>query len=253
MNAVTTPNVPAWARPALQAERRAERRPALTREGIVAAAIGVADSDGLDALSMRRVAADLDARVMTLYSHVASKDDLLDLMFDALAGEAVLDDVPAGWRPALVELAGRKRRLCLAHPWMVTLFSLRPRAGPNSLRQLDRAMAAVADLTADPAAAAAVVSAVDDYTLGHVTRELTYRDDAALRPYLRELADSGDYPTLAPLLLEPVPPDHDATFALGLAWLLDGLGQDAAIANTTTTKPAPTAHRAAPSANRQPA
>ncbi len=79
----------------------------------MAAAVAVADAEGLDAVSFRRVAAELDARTMTLYSHVASKVELLDLMFDDLAAEVlVAGPLPAGWRPGLAALATRKRDLC---------------------------------------------------------------------------------------------------------------------------------------------
>ena len=221
-------HVPVWSRP--EPEQRTPRPP-LSRAAIVTAAIGLADAEGLDAVSIRRVAALLDARPMTLYSYIGSKEDLLDLMFDELVGQVTDGDaLPADdWRAALMTVASRKRRLCLAHPWVVTLYGRRPRVGPHTLLQLERSVVALRPLTTDLATAVRVVNAVDDYTMGHVSRELTFGAgvtaewQAAMRPYLQGLADSGRYPALAPLLTAPLPDDADETFALGLTWLLDGI------------------------------
>ncbi|MFI5897346.1 TetR/AcrR family transcriptional regulator C-terminal domain-containing protein [Actinoplanes sp. NPDC051513] len=211
---------------------RPEGRRRLTREVIVAAGLRLADAEGLDAVSIRGLAAMLGARPMSLYRHIERKEDLLDLMFDDLAG-AVLEDgpLPSGWRDALMVVADRKRRVCLAHPWAAALYARRPRIGPNSVMQLELAIAALRPLTADLVQAVRVVNAVDDYTIGHVTRELIYDAGGeadwsqAMRPYLTGLADSGRYPTLAPLLADPVRDDSDATFAAGLGWLLDGIAK----------------------------
>ncbi len=216
---------PVWSRP------EPERRAPLDRTGIVSAAMRLADSEGLDAVSIRRVAAVLDARPMSLYSYIGSKEDLFDLMFDELAGEVLKGDpLPPAWRRAMVVVAGRKRQLCLAHPWAISLYGRRPRVGPHVLMQLERSVVALRPLTTDVAVAVQVVNAVDDYTMGHVTRELTFGTAAAgewqdtMRPYLRDLAESGRYPVLAPLLAAPAGDDGDATFLAGLAWLLDGIG-----------------------------
>src|SRR4051794_27652562 len=112
MTSTPRPVPPVWSR------LPPERPPRLTREVIVEAGLRLADAEGLDAVSIRRVAAVLDARPMTLYSHIDRKEDLLDLMFDRLAGTVLEGEpLPSGWRDALVVIASRKRRVCLAHPW----------------------------------------------------------------------------------------------------------------------------------------
>jgi AcrR family transcriptional regulator len=226
MTSTPRPVPPVWSR------LPPERPPRLTREVIVEAGLRLADAEGLDAVSIRRVAAVLDARPMTLYSHIDRKEDLLDLMFDRLAGTVLEGEpLPSGWRDALVVIASRKRRVCLAHPWAVALYARRPRVGPNSVMQLERSITALRPLTADLTQAIRVVNAVDDYTMGHVTRELIYDAGGvadwaqAMRPYLAGLAESGQYPALAPLLADPVPDDGDATFVTGLGWLLDGIAR----------------------------
>jgi AcrR family transcriptional regulator len=205
-------------------------RAPLSRAAIVAAAIRRADAEGLDAVTIRGVAALLRARPMSLYKHIGSKEDLLDLMFDELVG-LVLEGgaLPEHWRAAIEVVAARKRRLALAHPWLVVLYGRRPLVGPSTLAQLEQSVVALRGLTTDLATAVRVVNAVDDYTMGHVTRELTFgaaRSEQwqnAVRPYLRQVAASGHYPVLGPLLTDPVPDDAEDTFTSGLAWLLDGI------------------------------
>jgi hypothetical protein len=126
-------------------------------------------------------------------------------------------------------VASCKRRLCLAHPWAIALYARRPRVSPNSVIPLERSIVALRPLTGDLVLATRVVNAVDDYTMGHVTRDLVYDAGGAadwsraMGPYLASLAESGQYPALAPILADPVRDDGDETFVTGLGWLLDGI------------------------------
>src|SRR5262245_25957268 len=113
-----------WARP-----DRAGRgpRPAHSRAAIAAAAVRIADAEGLDAVSMRRLAAELGAGATSLYRYVARKDDLLDLMVDAVVGEGPPPAAPSGdWRADLREIAYSTRALILRHPWAAMLLAGRP-------------------------------------------------------------------------------------------------------------------------------
>jgi AcrR family transcriptional regulator len=220
-----------WAR-----SREPRRRPALTLEAIVAAAIALADAQGLTAVSIRRVAAELGARTMTLYSHIESKDDLLDLMYDEVNGEVLVqDELPGDWRTAITSIAGRTRAMLLRHPWMVELAGRRPRIGPNGLRHGEQSLAALAPLRLAPGPAMRICAAVDDYTLGHVIREVMTLGESpgrgapgvpdqrtTVRPYFDRMLDSGEFPHLAPLLREGMPAIEE-TFEQGLEWLLDGI------------------------------
>jgi len=225
---------PIWARP------HARRTSSLTREAIVAAAIELADSEGLDAVSIRRVATVLGARTMSLYTYIGSKDDLLDLMADQVVGEVlVLRHLPDDWREAITLIARREREVTLLHPWLVDLVNHRSHAvvGPNALRHLDQSVAAVAGLKLEPQDAFRVVAAVDDYMLGYVAREAREREItrrtgvsgaehlAVLRPYLQKLLDSGEFANIAPLLRGDVQ-GADADFERGLGWLLDGIERE---------------------------
>lgn len=223
-----TQDGPIWTRPATPPARST-----LTREAIVAAAVALADEQGLDAVTIRGVAAALDARPMSLYPRIGSKDDLFDLMVDAVAGEVLLEEVPADWRTALRQIAERTRAAGLRHPWMTAIFGRRPSYGPNALRHVEQSLAAVDGLDLPVVATRALLVALDTFTMGHVTTELSLEgrglpDPEAWRAsaaaYLEETATSGTYPHLAArgsaVVLAEV--DHDAVFDAGLTWLLDG-------------------------------
>src|SRR2546430_7095161 len=152
MGAVEEPSnpgeVPIWARP------DKARRPTLTRQAVVDAAIRMADAEGLAAVSIRRVATELGARTMSLYSHVDSKDDLLDLMREQIAGSTVIDGpLPPGWRAATLMIARRERETVLRHPWMIDLIGHAGHVGPNAPRHVEQALAALAGLGPGPRAA----------------------------------------------------------------------------------------------------
>jgi AcrR family transcriptional regulator len=228
--------LPIWA-------RESARRPsALSREAIVDAALRIADAEGLDGVSIRRVAAALGARTMSLYTYIDSKDDLLDLMADHVAGELLVEgDLPAGWREAITLIARRERETGLRHPWLVDMVKHRAHAmvGPNLLRHLDQSMAAVAGLKLDPRDALKVITAVDDYMFGRAAREVREHEIkrrtglsgaehlVALHPYLRALVDSGEYPNISPVLTgAQASADAGADFEQGLRWLLDGIERE---------------------------
>jgi AcrR family transcriptional regulator len=196
----------------------------LTREAIVAAAIAVADAEGLDAVSIRRVAGDLGVRPMSLYTHIASKDDLLDLMVNEVIAEAIVPEpLPEDWRAAMREIAVRSHDTFVAHPWTLQAFSQRPRVGPNALRHAEQSGAAVAGLGLDPRTAATLLAVVDDYALGHAMRAIFTPHEAKLRELLDETlrsADPGDFPHLT-ASRGAIP--RDDSFELGLEALLDGL------------------------------
>jgi AcrR family transcriptional regulator len=225
---------PIWAR------EHARRASGLTREAIVGAAIELADSEGLEAVSIRRVAAVLSARTMSLYTYIDSKDDLLDLMADQIAGEVlIVEELPGDWREAITLIARRERETGLRHPWIVDMVNHRSHGviGPNALRHLDQSVAAVAGLKLDPQDALRIVAAVDDYMLGFVAREAREREMtrrtglsgaehlSALRPYLQRLVDSGEFANITPLLRGDVQAT-EADFERGLRWLLDGIERE---------------------------
>src|SRR6201996_5375916 len=96
----------------------------LSRETIAAAALEIADKEGFAAVSMRRIAQDLNVGTMSLYYYVKTKDDLMAVMDDALMGEALLPALPKPWKRAIAEIATKTHAIYLRHPWaLVSMLS----------------------------------------------------------------------------------------------------------------------------------
>ncbi|WP_433665857.1 TetR/AcrR family transcriptional regulator [Nocardia sp. CA-136227] len=225
-------STPIWARPAPQ------RRPSVSRDDIVSAAMDLANEEGLDSVSMRRVAARLGIGPMALYTHIDTKNDLFDLMADALAGEIVLDDAEftADWRESLTRVARRERALIKQHPWATELVGRRTSVGPKVLLQVEQSLKALDGLDISPATAMQIVKAVDQYTTGFVLREiLSYSPEAfglgsPEGTYVREAATLAGHSRILKLLDHSPSdfPDNDTSFEMGLRWLLEGIAQDLA-------------------------
>ncbi|MFO0744958.1 MAG: TetR/AcrR family transcriptional regulator C-terminal domain-containing protein [Myxococcota bacterium] len=217
------------------------KRPApepLSRERIVRAAIALADAEGLDAVSLRKVGAALDAGPMRLYGHLATKDELLDLMIDAVYGEMAAPSpsersrLPI-WRRTLRGMAHRLRAAAAAHPWLVDLLGGRPHLGPNALAQLEAWLAAVSAAPGfeDVDDAMQAVSTVYAYALGAIRAEASDLASgldekawqAASMPYLERLLASGRFPVLARIMREAKHPSADVVFECGLECVLDGI------------------------------
>src|SRR5690349_20491948 len=115
--------------------------PTYSREQITAAAIKVADAEGIEAVSMRRIAREVSAGAMSLYRYLGSKDDLIELMTDAVLGEDPLPDKPGeGWRAGIQRMADRSRAIMLRHPWAATLSPGRPGFGPNMMVTMEASL-----------------------------------------------------------------------------------------------------------------
>src|SRR5262245_60232678 len=186
----------------------ADRRPRFTRDGLAAAAIRIADEEGFDALSMRRLAAELDAGTMTLYHYVRTKDELLALVTDAVMGEVALDDeeeLPDGWREAITFIAKRSRDALLRHPWVLDV-SDDPPIGPNGVRHFDQTMEALASLDVDIDEKVEIALLVDEYVFGYcMQRRMNDQPEPPgavdrVVAYVQDLIDSGRYPTLSDLV-----------------------------------------------------
>jgi AcrR family transcriptional regulator len=229
---------PIWSRPEPGA-----RRARFTRDEIAAAALKIADSEGIDALSMRRVATELGAGTMTLYHYVRTKDDLLALMDNAIMGEVVIpdDEIPSGWRDALTEIARRSRDAFERHPWALEGLG-GGQIGPNSIRHMEQSVAAVAGLDADFVTKMEIVHLIDEYVFGYAlhkrppgptdpVEQEEWRGRALA--YIDEQVATGDFPHLSELMpsggmaelwsqIEAAASDEQR-FERGLKRLLDGL------------------------------
>ncbi|RKS73489.1 TetR family transcriptional regulator [Actinomadura pelletieri DSM 43383] len=210
-------------------------RPAYSRARITEAAIRVADADGLDAASMRRIAAELGTGAMSLYRYVPSRGDLLDLMADHVLAEMEVPDRPSGdWRADLTLIADRTRALWHRHPWLAVLHRPGPALGPNRLRLSEFAFGAL-DVGIPIDAMFALLEMLNGYVERAVRGELdTIRETehsgltperrmALHGPYVRELLASGRYPMFERLIREARLPHMtpDEHFRYGLDRVLD--------------------------------
>ncbi|KQW05222.1 TetR/AcrR family transcriptional regulator [Streptomyces sp. Root369] len=204
---------------------------ALSRERIVRAAVQLADADGLEAVSLRKVATALDVGPMRLYSYIASKEELLDLMVDAAYAE--IRPVGDDWREVLRSLAETTRQTAHQHEWLADLLGGRPQLGPHALARGEAVVAALDSFALDDIMP--VVGAVDAYVIGAVRREIAGRRaeratgmderrwQASLGPYLERTFATGRFPALATVVRDAAHHDADHTFRIGLDFLLDGI------------------------------
>jgi AcrR family transcriptional regulator len=179
----------------------------LTRAAIVLTAMEIADAEGLDAVSIRRVAARLGVRPMSLYTHIASKEDLIALMLnEAVAGVLLPEPLPEDWREALRAIAHRSYHEFLAHPWALEALGRASRVGPNLQRHGEQSEAAVAPLGLARDDAWHVLRLVDAYTIGQAMT-------VASLERVREV--HGEF--------VPDLPDLPDAFEVGLETVLDGV------------------------------
>jgi AcrR family transcriptional regulator len=220
------------------------RAAALSRDEIVRTAIRVADAEGPDAISMRRIARELNAGTMSLYWHVASKEELLDLMIDTVQGEQQAPEPSGDWRADLGALTRNARAALHRHRWMVDFMGGRPPVGPKALQNLEHALGSLDGLGLDKATAMNIVLTVTTYALGAVLREAQEANgerymeqqfaglsdeerNAMLGDFITQIRATGRYPHMAALIESGIDPDaaetRDARFEFGLDCLLDGI------------------------------
>ncbi len=211
-------------------------QPSHSRAEIAAAAVRIADAEGVEAVSMRRVAAEVGSGTMSLYRYVSRKDDLLDLMVDAVMGEMDLPAAPSGdWRADLTLQARGGRAVGIRHPWLSELSAGRPPLGPNGLRAIEFALGAVEGLGLDIDGMSRVVGILTAFVRGFVQAELAEQEArrrtgldlnqwrATRAAYIRMLIDSGRHPMLRRIVLDARDPDPDSDFETALGQVLDGL------------------------------
>ena len=217
-----------------RAERAAVGRPAQhSRAEITAIALALADREGLDAVSMRRVAAELGTGAASLYRYLEHRDDLLDLMTDATGAEYVFGAPSGDWLADLVAVGEQGRAIMRRHPWLPALVLTRPVLGPSGLALLQHALELLARHPAGLNAKLEAFAMFNSITAMFVQHELAggSADQERQLGYLWHALGAGQFPRLAELLaaasgaapLDPPPPDPAGRYADIMARILAGL------------------------------
>ncbi len=223
-------------------------RPGLSADAIVEAAVRVADAEGLEAISMARVATELGFTTMSLYRYVASKDELLQLMFNASAfGAESLVIEGDTWRSRLLSWATIQRDMLDIHPWITQLPMPAPPLAPNSMHFIERALQALDGIGLADADKLRVIGLISSYTLSEARMANdaargaeaaqaaaaaaeaageTYEPPLTFDELLRELVDKQTFPHLYDVAwsTSPTPPPTEREeFLLGINLILDGV------------------------------
>ena len=201
-----------------------DARPPLSRARIVTAAVAFVDAHGLEALSMRKLGAELDVEAMSLYNHVANKDDLLDAVLEQALVEVPLPPPGPDWRSRLRALAEGFRAVGLRHPGVLPLFGARPVRSLAGFAPIECAFDILrsAGLSADEALDAVIAAA--SFVFGFVmVEEGGFRQVAEGRSADLGALDVAEHPRLLELAHAIARRDSDRQFEVGLQVVLDGI------------------------------
>jgi AcrR family transcriptional regulator len=224
---------------------RAQRTP-LSRERVLRAAVALADESGSESLSMRRLGEAVGVEAMSLYHHVANKDDLLDGMIDVVFGEIELPTDCADWMVAMRKRALSARRVLARHGWAIRFMESRTSPGPATLRHHDAVLGCLRNAGFSARLAAHAFSVLDSYIYGFALQKRglpfdTPQETAELANEMLARFPVDEYPHLAELttqhVLEPGY-DYGDEFTFGLDLILEGLerASDTALAGQRETR-----------------
>ena len=213
-----------------QPEPSSTPRTPLNRERVVRAAVAFADDAGLEALSMRKLGQRLGVEAMSLYNHVANKDDLLDGMIDVVFAEIDLPATDAGWRTAMRQRAGAVREALARHPWATGLMELRTKPGPASLRHHEAVLDCLRHAGFSVQDATHAYWILDSYIYGFAIQEAslpfgTPEELAEMAEIVLPQVPAAEYPRLNEAAAASLEAHYDYTdeFEFGLDLILDGL------------------------------
>jgi AcrR family transcriptional regulator len=204
--------------------RRKPPREVLSRDRVLAAAVDLADQQGIDAVSMRRVGESLGVEAMSLYRHVRDKDDLLDGMVDAVIARFPAREASLPWRESLRALVRGAHDVLLAHPWVAALATSRPAVGPARLRFVDAVLGALLAGGCSPQLAHDAMHAIEVHVFAFTLQELRLQGGPSAHGYQLDdvLAKADALPHLA-ATLAVAEHDHVAEFEFVLELLIVGI------------------------------
>lgn len=220
-------------------ETAASERPALSPTRVIEAAVALADSIGVDALTIRKLAAELDVKPMTIYHHVPNKEAIIDGMVDLVFSEIDLPPTTTDWKSAIRQRSTSARNVLARHPWAAPLMESRPSPGPATLQHHDAVLGCFRTGRFSVEMTAHAYALVDAYVYGFALQEASL--PASGGEEMAELAGSmtaampvGEFPFLVEFTSEHVlQPGYDFAdeFDFGLELILDGLEAAVAASN----------------------
>jgi len=184
----------------------------MSRERVLRTAMDLADRDGLESLTMRRLAKELGVEVMTLYYYVAKKDDILDGIADLVAIEIELPSGGAGWKAAARQRAISAHDVLVRHPWASLLWVSREALGPGRLRYMDSGLRGYREAGSSPELTEQAFHAVENHIVGYTLQEMSFAIDP------KDVAEAGAQ------FLHRLPADEYPDFAAHVAQHLQGAG-----------------------------
>jgi len=196
---------------------------------VLHSAIALADKEGIAGVSMRKLAQELGVEAMSLYNHVANKNELLDGMVDAVAGEIAVPAKDADWKAAIRTIAVSSYEALLRHPWAGSLW-MRQMPGPARLRHFDAVLGSLRDAGFSEDLTFHAYHILQSFVLGYTLQVLTYRtlaledlEDTAAS-FIQQLS-ADEYPHFADHVRQHMEPGvrDESAFQLGLDLILDGL------------------------------
>lgn len=202
----------------------------LTKERILQAAVALADRQGLAALTMRRLGSELGVEAMSLYKHIANKDEILEGMVEAVIGEIEIPKDGADWKAAMRQRAFSAREILSRHSWAIVLFESRASTGPSALRYIDSILGNLMSAGFSIENAGHAFWLLDCYVYGQVIQETniayTSTEEIADTPAATlDQATTDEYPNLG-AMYQHIPESGysiDSEFEFGLDLILDGL------------------------------
>jgi AcrR family transcriptional regulator len=210
----------------------AEGRAPLTRERVVSAAIELADRDGIESLTMRKLAQELGVEAMSLYTHVRSKNDLLDALADVVIGQVPVSVDGGDWRASLRQMALTARSMMLRHPWAPRAIEAQTEPGPGALRYINTVLGVLREGGFSIAQAHHALHIIGSRALGF-SQDL-FDDSGELEPEAAEVLAKqlgASHPYVVEMALAVThagalgPCDDGDEFELVLDFILDGLAR----------------------------
>jgi AcrR family transcriptional regulator len=216
-------------KPTPSARPAARRRKPLSRDQVLRAAILLADEGGLESVSMRKLGQALRVEAMSLYKHVANKDDVLDGIADLVMGEFEVPSGDVDWKTAIRRSAISAHQALLRHPWASGLIESRLNADPARLRYLDRVIGVLTGAGFPMPIVIRAIMALDSHTYGFVLQEMAWSFDTENAPELAAAfargLPAGQYPNVLAMaeMTATAPGGASVDFEFGLDLILDGL------------------------------